>query len=112
MGAEKKIIKIQKTWNKPLIWKLKPNSRFPCKSELDPHKKNLKTPSNPSYNLAKKKLQRLKNNNEGCMQRWSLHTKEDDDSKVTMKNFSANVLLFLKKTFKEKIGNLSSSLHR
>jgi len=80
---------------------LRPNSKLPCKSELDPHKKNLKTPSNPSYNLAKKKLQRLKNNNEGCMQRWSLHTKEDDDSKVTMKNFRENILLKKGKNFQK-----------
>jgi len=97
LGGKKKTIKIQKTWNKPLIWKLRPNSKLPCKSELDPHRKNLKTSSNPSYNPPKKKLQRLKNSNEGCMQRWSLHTKEDDDSKVTMTNFRANVFILFKK---------------
>lgn len=31
------------------------------------------------------------------MQRWSLHTKEDDDSKVTMKNFKANIFIKKKK---------------
>jgi len=49
-------------WSKLSIW-VKPNLISPLENTLDPHKKNLKAPSNHPYNWTRKKLQRFQKHN-------------------------------------------------